>query len=308
MPMIAYRVAAGVSVWHSTRPAAFGVGDLTLDGFLVVFPASVNVRTVAANLRTAAAHGTVNRAGRVALVNTTTLRVEHLTPAEVVSGGNATRSALATSTGTIPCNAGDTLLFTTFTFKGPANARADYFSPDNSVAVRVELGNASTLTKPWGEFTTEGCALIDITDELVDAQRARVDKDVAYLATFLQHVDQPPDVKAFLAPALLESDWVVAGKYMYNPAITGWPAAARLSFNPTVYWPRAVELACIITGCDADVLAGGTAAEQRLCYDILLASTLTWFAGNYPPIPESTDDRGLQSEHLGLDVDCDVRN
>ena len=85
------------------------------------------------------------------------------------------------------------------------------------------------------------------------------------------------------------------------PALGGWPQLERLSFDPIVYWPRAVTYAVILLGARVDLLNFFTADAFR----VLLVAALTAFAGNYPMFPETVDDRSLGGIKLGRNRDCD---
>ena len=108
--------------------------------------------------------------------------------------------------------------------------------------------------------------------------------------------------KPYFKPDMVEAEWACAGAFTRVPALGGWPQLERLSFDPMVYWPRAVAYAVILLGAHVDLLVASATSDALR---VLLVAALTAFAGNYPMFPETVDDRSLGGIKLGRNRDCD---
>lgn len=104
-------------------------------------------------------------------------------------------------------------------------------------------------------------------------------------------------------PTMMEPDHTFNGQYNSVSALTGWPQTGRLTLD-AIHFARAVTYACIVLGADVPHLLTCDHLPDNIA-DVLIATTLTSFAGNYPKIPEIVDDRCLGVLKLGLNRDCD---
>jgi len=216
--------------------------------------------------------------------------------------------------GKVAVRVGGAVLFTAMTFSHKAGRRfAEQVGPVGAVALRVRASASSmaggvSTTFALGDgtslsvTTTGPVAAEDITGQLVAEQYEAVMDAAACLERATAPFVVSAGARKYLAAAFVESDWVYESKYVLSPALGGWPQLGRIRFDPAVYWPRAVAVAChllvpnvggILAGCPDAVL------------DVLLVATITAFCGNYPLRPESRDDRGVGALKLDLNRDCD---
>jgi len=107
----------------------------------------------------------------------------------------------------------------------------------------------------------------------------------------------------FIAPSMMQSDFVSNTKLHSSGGLGGWPQLRRLTFTPQVYWVRAVAYAVQLTAANISMLL--TPDNNSKAYRVLITSALTAFAGNYPSQPETSDDRSLGSNKLDTNRDCD---
>lgn len=188
-----------------------------------------------------------------------------------------------------------------------------------SVVVNVQLGGQRRRTArgmrsfPVGagsgtcvvvQARATPCILTDVSAAYAKEQDRRAQIAVRELASWLRatKLTFAPGCRPYMAPAMVEADWAHRGSFGQAPALSGWPQLKRLSFDPARYWPRAVEYACLLLEPDiATILTERNPDALR----VLAVAALTAFAGNYPSLPETVDDRSLGALKLGRNRDCD---
>ena len=148
------------------------------------------------------------------------------------------------------------------------------------------------------------CVFADVSATYANEQERRATIAAREMDAWLRktRLTFSPGCRPYLAPTMVEADWAHRGSFGLAPALSGWPQLKRLTFDPATYWPRAVEYACLLLEPDiATILAEGNADALR----VLAVAALTAFAGNYPGLPETVDDRSLGALKLGRNRDCD---
>jgi len=205
--------------------------------------------------------------------------------------------------GTFNAFAGEEFLLSVMAFSTNKGPYAERVGPIGSIVFKINT-TGTPITEKWksGNIVVDGpCE--NITANVIQTQYAAVKHAKHELARALKHIKSTRRTRGYLASALVESDWVYKGRYVLSPAVSGWPQEDRLRFDAGVYWPRAVAVACHLLQPDvAELLKFGIHTD---ILDILVVVTLTVFAGNYPLVAESRDDRGLGAIKLDLNRDCD---
>jgi len=200
---------------------------------------------------------------------------------------------------------GEEFLLTVMAFSTNKGRHAERVGPIGSLVFRINNA-VNSLTEKWktANVTITG-PCTDITGEIIRKQYNAVKKAKHNLDDSVRYLKSTRHARDYLASAFVESDWVYKGRYVLSPAISGWPQTDRLRFDVDVYWPRAVAIA-------SHLLQPIPNLEQLLMdnpkddvLDILLVVALTAFAGNYPLVAESRDDRGVGALKLDLNRDCD---
>ena len=119
--------------------------------------------------------------------------------------------------------------------------------------------------------------------------------------------------RPYFQPTMVEADWVFRGNFISVPAIAGWPQLGRLKFNALCCWSNAVTHACTLLGVKLEqictILETSRTKADDLNLDrvmtVLTVLAITAFAGAYPIMPETVDDRTLGAMKLGTNRDCD---
>jgi hypothetical protein len=205
--------------------------------------------------------------------------------------------------GTVDAIVGEEFLLSVMAFSTNKGPYAERVGPIGSIVLKINK-TETTITEKWksGKITVEGPCTV-ITDSVVKTQYDAVICAKQDLMHTVKHIKSTRRARDYLASAFVESDWVYKGRYILSPAVSGWPQQDRLRFDVGIYWPRAVAVACHLLQPDVvELLKPGIHTD---ILDILVVVTLTVFAGNYPLVAESRDDRGLGAIKLDLNRDCD---
>ena len=190
----------------------------------------------------------------------------------------------------------------------PAGAVVVTFS--SPFPAEAHATHVSTLLICKGlEITFTGAAFVEAaTEAIVAEQKAKCKAAVRAQSSFIAKNKlkfHNQTAHAICAPVMVEADLPFNGTFMSTPAVAGWPQCDRLRYDCNTYFIRALTYACLVSGCQVDRLSTNPSAISAKILDLLAATTLTAFAGNYPPTAETTDDRSMGEIKLGLNRDCD---
>tara|TARA_B100000795_G_scaffold268770_1_gene256462 strand:+ start:1740 stop:3416 length:1677 start_codon:yes stop_codon:yes gene_type:complete len=232
------------------------------------------------------------------------------------TANNGMPSRVTDAAGKFNMAAGEVLITVLGWGSVPAGEERSHATPQlqciGSCVVAVSSGPATTLEVAVSPTTKVKVVCThrvrDVTSTRHNEQDECARKAAVSYKNWLRHVELKfvDTSKAYCPPQMVEVEWAFGGSFAKAPALSGWPQLGRLSFDPLIYWPRAVMYACMLTGADVDAIINTQPGTiDHAVGRVLLSSTLTAYSGNYPSIPETVDDRSLGGIKLGLNRDCD---
>ena len=179
-----------------------------------------------------------------------------------------------------------------------------------SFNVAADKGTTVTVFGPSGVSS-----FVDVSKTYATRQRARAEAATNDFNVWKgqNNVVFEPGAEPYIQPAMIEAEWSFGGHFGIVPAITGWPQLGRVEFTTTTYWPRATAYAQLILGITDEgvraILAASAAHAEPANLDnvltVFVVVALTAFAGSYPYMPESVDDRSPGAIKLDRNRDCD---
>jgi hypothetical protein len=190
-------------------------------------------------------------------------------------------------------------------------------SPDNPAApvrgvfnVAADHGTTVTVFGPRGVS-----CFVDVSETYAARQRNRAQAATSDYRAWKKRnkVVFEEGADPFLQPAMIEAEWSFGGHFDIVPAITGWPQLGRVEFTTAVYWPRATAYAQLLLGV-TDEGAAAILREDKTkanpphldnVLTVFVVVALTAFAGSYPFMPETVDDRSPGAIKLDRNRDCD---